>query len=592
MERWSLNNHSIAVEHYITDKDIRESIFDKIQARTGFQYDDRNVVIPRHFIRVIGVENEESEYYNYLFDFKEKLAKLDKLFLFINEGLDTSIPSKFRLDLDRSWSELMFERNLTPNTVYQKLEERQLLVDFPNQATSHQVRKTFMEILKYYFEAKRIKEVNEELKSFVYQFAHWMNTYLKELFLNYDYTQNNPKVLSYGLITENEVLFLSYLSLLGCDIIYFNPEAEQHFSVHAGGLSTRVDFNRKLKKKPFPSKKVVGRASTFTYEASQEINEMLSAGNGFYRNWALVDYPTHAVTLRTTYDEIFRITPEVAQVRPEWNFQNGMVNIPNIFAKITGVSEDDRDYWNKIRSLLTNKHTLLFNDSPVTNLLNKSISHYFDLLTEVSPNGVFNHQMLLESSKWPYSSLPMGIQKNIALEIEEMIKHQELTNSKIITRDIVQVIVTNNNSGIAISNSNQQIDLIYKKLSEGSSFKIGNLNQDTINNSYVLGACLELSEIILKTLQVFDYPKEVPKLIVFNSGNREFFFEEAIVIRLVSRLGFDVLIYNPSGKNDIELYLNPQSQIYDIHLLENRQFDMRFFENKKERKFWFARFFN
>lgn len=592
MERWSLNNHSIEVEHYITDKDIRESIFDKIQARSGFKYDDRNIVIPRHFIRVIGVEDEESDYYNYLFDFKEKLAKLDGLFLFINEGLDISIPSKFRLDLDRSWSELMFERNLTPNTVYQKLEERKLLVEFPNKSTSHQIRKTFMDILKYYFEVKRVREVNEELKSFVYQFTHWINTYLKELFLNYDYTQNNPKVLAYGQITENEVLFLSYLSLLGCDILYFNPEVEQFFGVHAGGLSTRVDFNRKLKKKPFPSKKIVGRASTLTYEASQEINEMLSAGNGFYRNWALIDYPTHAVTLRTTYDEIFRILPEVAQVRPEWNFQNGMVNIPNIFAKITGISEDDRDYWNKIRSLLSNKHTLLFNDSAVTNVLNKSISYYFDLLKEVSPNELFNHQLLLESPKWPYSSLPLGIQKNIALEIEEMIKQQELTNSKLITKDIVKMIVENANSGIPYINSNQQTDVIYNKLNEGVSFKIGNLNQDTINNAYILGSCLELSEMILKTLQVFDYPKEVPKLIVFNSGNRTLLFEEAIVIRLMSRLGLDVIIYNPSGKNDIELYIDPQSQIYDIHLLENRQFDLRFFENKKERKFWFARFFN
>lgn len=602
MERWSLNNRFISVDHYPTEEDIRESIFHKINERSGFGYNEQNVIIPRHFIRIIGVENEEADYYNYLFDFKEKLSSLNNLFLFINEGFDSVLPSKMKLELDRGWSELIFDRNITPNSIYQKLEERKLIAEFPNKTMSHQVRKTLMDMLKYYIENKRIKVANEELKTFVYQFCLWIDTYAKNLFLEYDYTYLNPKVLYYGDITENEVLFLSYLSLLGCDILYFNPEYEHFFGVHAGGLSQKIEFNRKVKKKPFPNKRIVGRASTLTYEASQEINEMLSNGNGFYRNWALIDFPTHAVTLRTTYDEIFRISPEVAQVRPEWNVQRGMVNIPNIFAKVSGITEDENDYWDKIKTLTSGEQSLFFNDQPIIAGLSKSITYYLDLLLSVSPNGVFNHELLLDSPKWPYSKVQTGMQKNLALEIQELINNNEVSITRHIDKNMVMQVLTSTEPnvkqvlatmGVNNLNAGNMAEQIVHKHNSGLNFNVGGFNQNSLNNAYVLGACLELPIEFLRMIQTFDYPKFVPKLVLYTNGNREFTFEETVIVRLMSRMCFDVIIYNPSGKNDIELYIDPTLQIYDVHLLENRKFDLSYKNNnKKERGVWFSRFFN
>ncbi|WP_443663763.1 YceG family protein, partial [Clostridium sp.] len=107
----------------------------------------------------------------------------------------------------------------------------------------------------------------------------------------------------------------------------------------------------------------------------------------------------------------------------------------------------------------------------------------------------------------------------------------------------------------------------------------------------IFSVLINLDKEILELLQSFDYPEEVPKIVIYNNEeNGNLSFEDCIMLAFMDSMGIDIIIYNPSGYNDIENFINPDQ--YDIHRLENVSFKLHFKKNADKKKGFFKNLFN
>lgn len=525
MDKWSLNNHRLlSIEGY-SDKDLQDCLFEPIKERINFRYDTMEAVVPRYFMRIIGMEDQEVDYYNYLFDLSTKLKKLDNLYLEIPSGFSETIDKDLFKRLNMAWSELLFIQGLKPQHIVENLVSKGFLLDFPNKVMEKQLHNTYLWMIELFYKNNFGKLDMAKLKQLVFFTVHWYQLYVEKLMLNFDYTQMNPKILFYGDIAEEEVYLLMLFSQLGMDVLYFHPEKDSVFHIVDIGLSTKVDFPRKIKVKPFPLKRETVRTNTIAYGVSEEIQDVLSVNQNYFRPWALVDFIGHPITLKTTYSEIMILAKEQAMIRPEWKVQDNHVYFSNIFAKVIGLHQDRNKFWEEVEMLTNQKHTLFFNSIPITGTLQKvHLLSNLQLLDIEGEGSYFSPEKLMAWEHWTYKTLPLSLQKKLAYEICEMCNRLELKNHSI--------------------------------------------PNDNMLRFFILSKSLELESELLTLLQSFDYPKEVPKVIIYrNNKSEQFTFEEAIVTRLLNRLGLDIVIYNTSGYSDIELYL--ESKYYDTHRLED-----------------------
>ncbi|QGG53234.1 serine protease [Lysinibacillus pakistanensis] len=82
---------------------------------------------------------------------------------------------------------------------------------------------SFKEIIQMYKENQ--PNANETLlKNFAVKFLYWMDYYLPQIFS--EDNQTVQKIVFVGSITQHELLFLYFLSTLGCDICYMNPKED------------------------------------------------------------------------------------------------------------------------------------------------------------------------------------------------------------------------------------------------------------------------------------------------------------------------------------------------------------------------------
>lgn len=540
MQKWSLNDHRIEVVQVQTDKDLLVSLQEPVHMRHAFAHDDRQVIIPRHFLRVIGIEDQERDYLNYLFDLDNTLKKQGNLYLRVTEGFEESFDKELLRELNLAWSSLLLLPEVTGKVIVDLLYTKGLLVDFPNENTAKQLRGNLQGLFEYHFEVNQHNVDPNELKAIVFYLISWSHLYVKPLFTNFDYQHVNPKVLYYGDISKEEILFLIYLSSMGCDVLYFHPQREVHFEEVDRGFSAKVEFPRKISLQPFPKKRAVERATTVAYGASEQINELLGGEESlYYRPWALMDMPTQAVTLKATYSEVAPLSKENAMVRPEWRVADGIVYIPNLFAKVNGTHRNKNVYWKEVYDLMEAKTTLNFKTLPISSKPERDYyQEYFQLL---DLKGYLSEEKLLAWTRWPYQHLPTGLQKRLAHEISEMCNRVEVTHLSIRQKEPLKV--------------------------------------------KILGKLLEVEEKFIKLVQTFDFPQAVPKIVIYNNEtNGDLSFEDAIVLRLLNRLGLDIVIFNPTGHNDIENYLN--HTFYDVHRLDQMEFNLAF----KEKSF-LSRFF-
>ncbi len=315
-----------------------------------------------------------------------------------------------------------------------------------------------------------------------------------------------PLILYYGDISKSEMYFLIFMSKCGFDVVYISPDKKNLDCVKNDNPEGRMQAFALPLSKPsgkYPDKPVKVKVATVAYSAERELDTMLYGGDtGIYRNFQFPNSQT--MTLKTTYDEIGILWKQESKFRTGFSTSGNLVCVPNIFAKISGVNNGDENaYWDEIRERLT-PETRLIIKKPVqqeNGALDLSVyRNYYR-------NGKIDAEKLKTSNLNRYSYLPERIQDLLMYKLQETVE-----------------------SG-------------FLKL-EGDDLMCG-----------VIHYGLSLDKEFLKMLQRFDFTKQIPKIIYIDTIEDTFTVEECIRLVLCNIIGFDILIYTPTGYRNLETYV-------------------------------------
>lgn len=538
LDAWSLNNREIETVNCELVGDIIEEMKVIVEQRPHFYYDRVSIKIPRYFYRFIGVHASIDDYLKWVSTLDSTLSSFGQFYLKITEGFDYTIPDTYLDKLDVVWQRIKLLADFKPDDIVSNMDLLKLLPNLASEVLTKQIRENLKALIEYYFEVNNDLIDEAEFKNMVYYTAFWINQYFEHLFENFDYINVNPKILFYGPIQPYEVFFLLFMSSLGCDIIYLNTLDDTSFDkVDPQNIfSYKHELVRKMKNVDFPSYTRNMRVETTARQAEAEVHEALyNENDGFYKPWQLSEHNLKVKTLETIYNEIPILIKTQALYRTGWDVVADTVALSNIFAKISGVPKNIKPYMKQIKEQIELPNTKFFNKTPISRIEFDEIKKFNEVIAYRNGNPYIQKDELLSAPWWPYMRLRQGLQKVMAEKICYIINENIILNREL--QDSYEVMVQ-----------------VFSKL-------------------------LHVDNWLIELLMNFDYPLDVPKVIVYdyiNSTNKGLSFSDAILLLLANGLGMDVIIYTPSGYLDIENYISPNLHLYDIHRLEAVDIDLEY----------------
>ncbi len=325
-----------------------------------------------------------------------------------------------------------------------------------------------------------------------------------------------PVILYYGDISQSELYFLNFMSKCGFDTIYITPNKQMLDLTVSKNPDGRMQiFQLPLSKESgsYPDKPIKMKMATVAYSAERDLDTTLYNGDtGIYRSFQFPN--SQSVTLKTTFEEIGILWKEEARFRTGFSTSGNVVCVPNIFAKVSGVNDGDvGKYWEEVRSRLT-PDTILFikkagENHPAPPDLSVYRSYY--------RNGEIDTEKLKSSQLNKYSYMPDRLQDMLLFKLQETVS-----------------------SGfLKLEGDDLMCSVIHYGLSMGKEF--------------------------LQLVQRFDFTRQIPKLIYIDAVEDTFTLEECIRCVLCSLIGFDVLIYTPTGYKNIETFV--KNDAFEEHVM-------------------------
>ncbi|WP_462411947.1 YceG family protein [Neobacillus sp. Marseille-QA0830] len=496
--------------------------------RPNFLLENGTIQIGQVLGEFLGLPIDVDEYYNQLYEYVTSedlhlhLLSEDTLIKTINNNHFQAIQKILNISQ---------EQKLSINRFTAFLDGEQLLLKSNVPVIHRKIREAMIKTLELYTQIERDGLKNHELRRILVDIVKWSFNHLEPMLKSADPEKEMPKFLWYGDFKKSHQYFLFYLISLGCDMIIFHPEGRDILDGYIHDPIFRHRYPNQMPPEPFPTERR-NRKTTVAYRASREIESILNQeGSGLYKPWQLRDYTPSSLTLRTTYDELFILCKEMAMVRPEFEVKNGEVKIPSIFAKIQGVSKDRKGYWDRLHSLTQAENSLLIRQLPFTTT--GSSDFRFHYRNALGKDGLVDPNKIMKSHYWPYSFLPAGLQKGLAAAIRNICDNPGLKPLPMESLEEVPI--------------------------------------------YLFTQSMFMQKSIIQMLEKFDYSQHVPKLIVFNNETTGMLSRsDAALLLLLNQFGIDIILYNPTGHNDIENYLAPG--IFDNHWLEDVVFDLAYKE--------------
>lgn len=487
-------------------------------------------VLPVFFYRYIGFNGEgltsEDEYYNSVFYLDKKLANLGTGYVrFVN-----NIPAPMNDEVDSVSKILGQIKDFQPNNIKRIINDLVnigIIYNLRDPLWNKYLRLALDIVLELYL--KNETSVNAaRLQNFVYKLVVWVNRYYKILFVNKNF-QESPKILYYGDIKPHEIYLLIFLNNIGCDVLYLTTEEQKdkHFlEIDKDEAYTTLQVNEKTAPmQDFPVVEKAIRKTTTAFNASRQLENIIYSGDvGLYKPWQLEDYDLRQVTLRTTYDELKILWKEDSKIRPEFKTDNGIVYIPNLFAKISGTKEIIEEYWQDYRALSKHQNTVEFTKVPFTKN-NFSRQDIYSIAFMMDKNGNINKEALMTSNYYKFSYLRTSLQRILVEKIDELMK---------------------------TDNFKRSIDNNFRLL--------------------ILMVILNIDEKLLKLIETFDYPGVIPKVVIYNNTKDSFSDEDAIILAFLNSMGFDIAIFTPTNYNTIEQKL--KEDMFDKFQLPSIQYDL------------------
>lgn len=325
-----------------------------------------------------------------------------------------------------------------------------------------------------------------------------------------------PTLLYYGDISQSEMYFLGFMTQCGFDVVYISPNKTNLQTVtskNLGGLMQVFELPQSKESGTYPTKAIKTKVATVAYNAERDLDTMLYGGDtGIYRSFQFPN--SQSVTLKTTFEEIGILWKQEARFRTGFSTSGNLVSVPNIFAKISGVENGNMNvYWDDVRSKLTPETMLIVKQASTSENASEDLSVYRQFFR----NGEIDAEKLKSSTLNKYSYLPDRIQDMLFYKLQETVSSNFI---KLPENDLVSAVIHHG---------------------------------------------MNLSKEFLQIIQRFDFTRTIPKLIIIDAVEATFTLSECIQTVLCNLIGFDILIYTPTGYKNIETFVS--NDAFEEHIM-------------------------
>ena len=390
----------------------------------------------------------------------------------------------------------------------------------------------FIESLSYIINLAISNEhfINESTRnSFITKLVLWTYEYTKNI--KFD-TDKNPKCIYYGNITRHEVYFLLLLYHMTFDVIYINSLKDEYFNeIDVDKLSTLQSYSLIQPLETWQSRidngKVIDYNESFLYQMQNQIDTELY-GNGVYKPWQLRAYSTIPITKQCTIIDLENNINEPAKVRDGFKVDS-VVHIPCLFMKIDGIYQEQTTY---------------------NQLISKCISS--NLVEIITKFDFIESYQETDKYQLSFSQLNDG-----TFQLDEL-KKLSFYKYNIYKTEVQDLILNKINETILTLN-----------LTKEDKF------------TYVI-QLLNLNPKFIRLIDNFDFPNEIPKVIVFLERETVLTKDIMYILLFLHQIGIDIIIFDPSGLTNIDIVIN-KNMISNIRL-DYMKYDMTFEETKKKQK--------
>ena len=332
----------------------------------------------------------------------------------------------------------------------------------------------------------------------------WIKRYQEQLFSQWKLPEISCFIYLGGCKNSNEALWLRFLARLPVDVLILVPDLNEKCCLK-DRLLYEVNYSNSLRLDRYPKESTEVQLGTAAYYAERELDTMMYQDTGIYRSQQYGK--ASSVTLRTMYEEIKILWKEELKYRPNFSTADEQVNMPVIFAKVSGVKDGRlQQYWTGIKSLL-GEDTFLVGKVP---LIEPTAPNPMKAYTaEFFKNGRLQREKIKSHSAYQYGVLRENVQEHIL--------------------DKIQLLV------------DQRI--IRGTFENGTEYT-------------VVATGLNLPKELIRMIQKFDFTKKNPKLVYINPTEDNISLEDSILTALLNQIGFDIVFFVPTGYQTVEKFFN------------------------------------
>jgi len=475
------------------------------------------------FVRYIGVENP-NEYNDVLKTYVEK-AKNCPYALFFNE----TIPMQAAFDIIN-----YIGNELRTMDVYNLKTQDIVLFSTP------QINRIFLESLDTVVNLALKQEsfFNTNTRNdFILKLIVWTYLYVRPIPFENNYC---PKCIYYGNITKHEMYFLMMLHLMTFDVLVINPLKDDDWtSVDTMGIS---ELHKNIQILPIEklesriaSGKVIEQEESLTLQLEREIEDEFLASSGVYRPWQFREGTVKSLFIKSSIIDLTSNYNEPARVRNGFKTEGKTVTVPNYLFQIDGQYNDEIEYAKLVNSSITTPNTLVLTDRGES-LFGNSVSEQevLKLTFCIRNDGKFDIEKLKKLSYYQWDKYRDSLEDFMLNKINDFFDSQ----------------------------------MFKKGLTQTEKFNI------VVN-------ILNIKSDIIKMVDNFDYTDKVPKIVVFLE--KEDFISDDILYLLgyINQLGFDIIIFNPSGLFSIDSVFNVER--FNSVRLDTMKYDLTLDSIKKKK---------
>ena len=384
---------------------IKGKGLDDIRASIALRGND-NKFFYNCFCRINGAEDKLT-YANELFQFQQEIRNSKRKLVIVNEEIPKPTPEEIAgikrsnyAKLDRLVLDLSSNIKYTANVELQRI-----------------MHKAFVDIVLAESK-KEAGNLNRLTNKTVYLLC-WLKRYMSELFSNWKNSDVACFVYMGGCKNENEAMFISFLGRLPIDVLILCPNLNTKCCLQ-DKLLYEVNYTESLSINRFPEDNSHVKIGTVAYHAERDLDTLMYQDTGMYRNQQYGK--ANVINLQTMYEEIRILWDQELKYRPSFSTVDGVVNIPVIFSKVSGVKDGlVAPYWVSIKELITDDTILIKNVPYISSTAANPMKAY---AAEFYKNGKLQKNKIKNHPKYPYGILREDMQEFMLDKLQSLIEQK------------------------------------------------------------------------------------------------------------------------------------------------------------------------